>query len=986
MNLFNYNANEKIKEFNSTEAVNEFENWSKERKLSVEKGDTPDWFITAGYIMFKRKYAAQKPNGEKETVKEAYQRVAELGKHYTPNPELAKQKFFELMWKGHLAPSTPVFANTGLGRGDSVSCSGGFVADSVSGFYHSVLENAVLSQRGYGTSSYLGDIRPRGTPISKGGKASGVVPVFEDHVIMSNKISQGNTRRGQWAGYLPLMHGDYYELWDYVFKNPMIANVGWTMNKSDIAALNRNDTEVVNRFNYLMYLRARYGKGYIAKVDTMNEHATGPIKASGIPIKASNLCVTGDTIIATDKGLYTVKELYENGMEFQAAVDVRTEVEGMEAQFQQGDHYDTSVLPNEVNNSIVARSGVTFRPTIGMKLTRRNSSVYKVTLENGQSIKATEYHKFYTVENETGRIIKKPLCKINIFEDSLLTQSAKGKFGSFGSYPLGYLLGLMAFGGVSISGAFEELSINLLDKELSSEKVTIINRILNDLSLTGYIDFNSYTKNFRELTLVKDWADQFARLLGETLTEVNFKHLIQSLIYKGTKECTYGFIVAAFEQLGSAVEATSLRGFSTELSSNNINDRELFELLQIMLTNLGIHSKLSLDEYADFPCVLDLDMCSTVKLYHSVFKKYKTANILAEELKECYDNFVKNFDTIPVTHNSGRNKIVSIEYVGEEDVYDTTQTYSHSLIFNGIVTGNCDEIALPSNEEYSFSCVLSSLNLSKWDEFDEDTIYWSLIFLDCVCQQTIEDTKDVKEIERLHKFTKDFRALGLGTLGWHTLLQKKMLPFDSLQAKMLNKKIFKKIQEECTRASKHLAEHFGEPKFCKGFGVRNATFTAIAPNTSSALLCGGVSQGIEPLVANVYNQNTAAGEVTRMNPVLLDYLKESGLYSEKLLRDIAIEHQGSIQHIRGIPENVKRVFRTAFEIDQYKVIELASDRQPYICQGQSLNLFFDGSKTEQEIAAVTKYAINDPYIKGLYYQRGLRSVRASSGECLACHA
>lgn len=541
-------------------------------------------------------------------------------------------------------------------------------------------------------------------------------------------------------------------------------------------------------------------------------------------------------------------------------------------------------------------------------------------------------------------------------------------------------------GGVRVSDDGKELILNILGEELSSEKATVINEILRELSIVGMIDFDRYSSDSRVLRLSSDWEGRLDELLGENVNDNDYSRVIRSLIIKGTKECIHGFIVAAFEQLGSVVEATSLRGFSTELSSNSIADRDLFELLQIIFTNLGIDSKITVDIYSDFPCVLSLNMCSSVKLYYNIFKKYRSANVLSKELDNTYAHFRKEFAAIPAIHNSGRNKIVSIEYVGEEDVYDTTQTHSHSLIFNGIVTGNCDEIALPSNEEYSFSCVLSSLNLSKWDEFDEDTIYWSLIFLDCVCQQTIEDTKDVKEIERLHKFTKDFRALGLGTLGWHTLLQKKMLPFDSLQAKMLNKKIFKKIQEECTRASRHLAEHFGEPKFCKGFGVRNATFTAIAPNTSSALLCGGVSQGIEPLVANVYNQNTAAGEVTRMNPVLLDYLKESGLYSEKLLRDIAIEHQGSIQHIRGIPENVKRVFRTAFEIDQYKVIELASDRQPYICQGQSLNLFFDGSKTEQEIAAVTKYAINDPYIKGLYYQRGLRSVRASSGECLACHA
>jgi hypothetical protein len=178
----------------------------------------------------------------------------------------------------------------GLDRGDAVSCSGGYVPDSVKGFYHGLTEAAILSQRGYGTSGYLGDIRPRGTPISKGGKASGVVPVFEDFNIMSNKISQGNTRRGQWAGYLPIMHGDFYELWDHIFKNPTTSNIGWTLSQVDIDALNRNDPELIRRFNLIQYLRSRHGKGYIYKPDTANNLAPQAIKNCGIPIVASNLC------------------------------------------------------------------------------------------------------------------------------------------------------------------------------------------------------------------------------------------------------------------------------------------------------------------------------------------------------------------------------------------------------------------------------------------------------------------------------------------------------------------------------------------------------------------------------------------------------------------------------------------------------------------------------------------------------------------------
>ena len=289
---------------------------------------------------------------------------------------------------------------------------------------------------------------------------------------------------------------------------------------------------------------------------------------------------------------------------------------------------------------------------------------------------------------------------------------------------------------------------------------------------------------------------------------------------------------------------------------------------------------------------------------------------------------------------------------------------------------------LPQNDEYTFSCVLSSLNLAKWDEMEDEDIFWSIIFLDCVVSETLEQTKGIGDIEKLHNFTRDFRALGLGTLGWHTYLQSKMLTMDSLQAKLLNKQIFARINKVAQQATRHLYDLNGAPKYCKDLGIANATLLAIAPNTSSALLAGGMSQGIEPLAANTYNQNTAAGEVTRMNPTLIKHLKDIGHYSEQLVEDLQVKHQGSIQSLDFLNDHVKRVFATANEIDQNVLVNLAADRQPNICQGQSLNLTFNG--TEQEIATVTKRALNNPHIKSLYYQRSIRSVRASSGECLQC--
>lgn len=971
--FFTYDAREanqdvKTEELNSASALSEFEKISTERKLSVERGETPEFFISQGYMMFTRKYSHKG-----ETIKEAYTRVAnKLSTYYTKDPELAKQKFFDIMWKGHLAPSTPVLNNTGLDKGHSVSCSGGYIGDTIHDFYTSLREAAVLSQKGYGTSGYLGDIRARGTPISSGGFASGVVPVFENFVSMSNKISQGSNRRGQWAGYIGVMHDDFDELWDYVFKNPGIANVGWLYTQADIEALNRGEEEIVRRTAEVLYLRSRFGKGYIVKPDTANELSSQAIKNSGIPIKSSNLCVTGDTLLHTDNGMISAKELYDNQTMFSAVVDSRSEIEKYVAANGDRDTYKTNRIVGESLVKLHAESTTTTRSTNGMHLTAKNVPIFNIMTSSGYSLNGTEYHNFFVYDTKSKSITKKSMNTINTKFDKILLQSAIGEFGNKGNFNIGYLLGLMINGHVTnnqsevpiLANRLNGLDLATVLKETdckSDNLVTFgsynspnvnIKTILSDLKFDGYINsiYNNDADKYTSFTINRE---TLLSIMGEELSDIG------KYLQRASLNTVKGFITAIYELYG-VVNNTHL------IYSLDIRNRELVELLQLLLINFGIKS--NRNNYT-----LTVSSYDLAKL-RSYFDLVLPTDIMNEnELLMSYQAEDSYEDILHII-NTGKT----------EDVYDTTQAHSHSLIFNGIVTGNCTEIFLPQNEEYSFSCVLSSLNLSKWDEFEEDTIYWATIFLDCVCSITIEQTANNPDIANIHRFTKDFRALGLGALGWHTYLQSKMLPFDSLQAKILNKQIFAKIKSEAVRASEDLAKMNGEPKFCKGTGRANATLLAIAPNTSSALLVGGVSQGIEPIAANVFNQNTAAGEVTRMNPLLLNYLKENGLYSDKLMEDIAINYQGSVQHIEELPQHVRDVFKTAYEINQYAVISQASDRQPSVCQGQSLNNFFKGSGIEEYITDITLQVLNDDNVKAAYYQRGMRSVRASNGECVAC--
>lgn len=295
------------------------------------------------------------------------------------------------------------------------------------------------------------------------------------------------------------------------------------------------------------------------------------------------------------------------------------------------------------------------------------------------------------------------------------------------------------------------------------------------------------------------------------------------------------------------------------------------------------------------------------------------------------------------------------------------------------------EILLHSSEEVTFTCVLSSMNLYYWDDWkDTDAVEVATRFLDCVAQDFIEKGSKVKGLEKAVEFTKKGRALGLGVLGFHSYLQENRIPLESFEAHLTNTEMFKKLHDDSLRASQELAQELGEPEWCQGYGVRNTHRTAVAPTMSTSLLCGGLSQGIEPVVMNVYTQNTAGGEVSRINPVLLNLMKDRGIYTEETIHDLR-ENNGSVQHVNWLSDEEKLVFKTAFEIDQATLLRLASVRQESLCQTQSLNLFFSAEEDEAYISQIMKQFIEDEQLPTLYYNRSMAGIKASKGECLSCH-
>ncbi|QVJ12731.1 ribonucleotide reductase of class Ia (aerobic), alpha subunit [Pseudomonas phage PSA11] len=557
-----------------------YEKLSQERKELQAQGLVPEWMTTGGWQLFKEKYL-----WEARGLKDTYERIAKTAARHTDDPDKWASKFFDVLWRGWLAASTPVLSNMGTIKGMPVSCSGQYIEDSIDGFYSAYHETAMLTKNGFGTSGYLGDIRPRGSVISTGGKASGTLPIFKHFVQDMRDVAQGTSRRGAWAGYLPIDHGDFYEIVDYLKNFPDDLNIGWNLSQAFIDRLEAGDVDAVQRFQRAMYVKAITGKGYFFKPDTVNAMNPQMYKDRGLEVKASNLCT---------------------------------------------------------------------------------------------------------------------------------------------------------------------------------------------------------------------------------------------------------------------------------------------------------------------------------------------------------------------------------------------------------------EITLFSDEDHTFTCVLSSMNLEKYDEWkNTDAVFVSTVFLDCVAQEFIRLAKGQKGFEKSVRFTEASRALGLGALGFHTYLQAKMIPLESFEAHMTNLEIFQHLHEEATRATKWMAKAWGEPGWCKGYGVRNTHLLAIAPNTSSALICGGVSQGIEPVVANLYNQPTSAGEIYRVNPVFLNLAKKRVGWTDELVKDL-IKSEGSVQHLDWLSPKEKAVFKTAYEVDQAALVRLAAARQPYICQAQSINLFFDANEREAYIAQIHKEALLNPQIKSLYYMRTKAGVQASKGECEAC--
>ena len=307
---------------------------------------------------------------------------------------------------------------------------------------------------------------------------------------------------------------------------------------------------------------------------------------------------------------------------------------------------------------------------------------------------------------------------------------------------------------------------------------------------------------------------------------------------------------------------------------------------------------------------------------------------------------------------------------------------------NVSMTNICSEITLHTDEEHSFICCLSSLNLAKYDEWkDTDVVETAIYFLDGVMEEFIQKTNGKESMIRTHRHAKKGRALGLGVMGWHTFLQKKDLPFNSIASTAWTHTVFSQIKLKAESASRQLAEEYGEPVWCKGTGMRNTHLLAVAPTVSNSRI-SGCSAGIEPQPANVYTFNGAKGTFIVKNPELVAKLKATKNNTEKVWDQILADN-GSVQNLPAdvLPEEDKEVFLTFSEVNQLGLVQQAAIRQKYIDQTQSLNLCFDPTDSPRWINQIHLEAWKLG-IKTLYYLRTDSVIKGDLGsrvaDCVSC--
>ncbi|ASV44443.1 rNDP reductase alpha subunit-like protein [Salicola phage SCTP-2] len=843
------------------------------------------------------------------------------------------EKFYDYMSRGWISLSTPVWTNFGKERGMPISCFGSYIGDSISEISYASSEVALMSKLGGGTSGYFGDIRGRGSDISDNGYTSGSVHFMELFQSVTDVVSQGSARRGRMATYLPLRHYDANEFLDIGTEGHPVQSMttGVTVDDEWFKDMMDGNSEKRQLWAKTLRRRSEVGFPYIMFEDNMNRNRPQVYKDKQMRIKNSNLCVAPETKILTDAGYQTIEEL-----------------DGQKVNVWNG---------HEFSETTVYKTG-------------SDQKLLKVVTDSGFELECTPYHKFYVMDGYKNVTMK----RAHELEagDKLIKHNLpiiEGENELEHAYANGFYSG---------DGCDTKQGKRIY---LYGEK-----RKLKD-------SFGDIFKNWKV-------QDDFDREYGHSdVLQDKYFVPVENYTVKSKLNWLAGYCDAD-------ATVTTVDGKSQTLQICSI-EKQFLKDIQMMLQTIGIKSKLTKNQESRYENMPKNDGSGEKALY----LRQSTYRLLfgRSEINKMIDmgfapNRINFNDHIP---NRDATRFVKVANVHDEGRYDDTYCFEEPKrgmgMFNGILTGQCSEIALPVNEMESFVCVLSSINLKHYDEWKHtDLVETMIYFLDATITEFLQKLESRKNsenhqdrltfdfMERAYNFAKNHRALGLGVLGWHSYLQSNMISFASQEAMEKTDEIFSLMDEKSLKATKELAEKYGEPSVLKGYGQRNTTRLAIAPTTSSAFILGQVSQSIEPLMSNYYIKDLAKLKAEIKNPYLKAILKERG-YDNAEVWDSIAEKDGSVQHLTHILfEHERDVFRTFREIDMYAIINQAAIRQEYLDQTQSLNLMIDNNYSPKDINALMIHAW-EMGICTLYYQHSVNAAqefsrKETASNCVSCEA
>ena len=824
-------------------------------------------------------------------------------------------KFEHYVALGFYSLSTPVWTNFGNERGLPVSCFGAYCPDTMEGILTKLGEIGTQSKLGGGTSAYFGDLRPRGSKISVGGESSGPVHFMELFDAIADVISQGSTRRGSFAAYLPVEHPDILEFLQIRDEGHSIQNmsIGVTITDKWMKEMTEGDKDKRKIWGRIIKKRFESGYPYIQFTDTVNNNAPQVYKDKGMKIKASNLCVAPETQILTSLGYFAISDL-----------------EGQKVSVWNG---------QEFSDTVVFKTG-------------EQKSLTKVEFSDGTEIYATPEHKWYITKDykdqRKGILTEKRTNELNIGDRLCKFELPTISEGTTMLEP--YTHGAYCADGFD-SGEIKQIA-------LYGDKVKII----------PYLSLSRPVRKYCAKT------DRTGVIINQQIKEKFYVPVDENLNDK----------LRWLEGFMDCEGHVAMNGNNQSLQAGSIH-KEFLKNIQLMLQTIGVFSKITDSSEEGFRMMPDGRGGQKEYFCQKSYRLLVNSSglIKLKSLGFSPKKLILN-DHVP---QRDATVFVQVKAITEnsriDDTYCCNEPLEHKIVLNGHLTGNCSEIELSSDENNSFVCVLSSLNLLHWDEIVEtDAIETLIYFLDAVNQEFINKTENMKFMEAPHNFAKNQRALGAGVLGWHSLLQSKMISFESMEAKFLNSSIWQTIRERADKATQELANILGEPELLKGYGRRNVTTLAVAPTTSSSFILGQVSPSIEPQNSNYYVKKLAKGSFTYRNPFLKNLLKTYGKNDDETWKSILVRG-GSVQHLDFLTENDKSVFKTFGEISQREIAIQAGQRQRHLDQSQSLNFMIPPNTKPKEVSDL----LIDCWhmgVKTCYYQRSANPSQELARSIMTC--